>query len=226
MIEQLELNRVIQKMIKSDRANLHTMTIGRVITVNAESIDVQPVINRIVNGESIALPVFKNVPPVFLQGGATYEAFPITAGDYCLLMVNERSFDKWYSGQDEVEPIEQRLHDYSDCFALCGVNPLSSAKTIPSDKIVREGNTKITGDIDQTGNLTITGDVDLTGNHTQTGDMEITGNLTVNGNIICSGVITMASMIIGGAGGTPVDESFFTGHTHSQNGGGNTGVPN
>lgn len=216
-MEVFELNRIIEKMIRNDRANLHTMTIGRVVAVNPESIDVQPVINRMFNNESIPLPVFKNVPPVFMQGGASYEAFPITIGDYCLLLVNERSFDKWYAGQDEIEPIEQRMHDYSDCFAICGVNPLAAAKTIPSDKIVREGDTEITGDIDQEGNLTITGDVE------QTGNMTITGNLIVNGNITCSGVITMASMVIGA---TPVTEAFFTSHTHPQQGGGTTGVPN
>lgn len=216
-MEALELNRVISQMIANDRANLHTMTIGRVVAVNPESIDVQPVINRMFNGESKQLPVFKNVPPVFMQGGGMYEAFPIAIGDYCLLLVNERSFDEWYFGNDEKEPIEQRMHDYSDCFAICGVNPLSGAKTIPGDKIVREGHTEVTGDIDQTGNLTITGDYE------QTGNMIITGNLTVNGNITCTGVITMASMVIGS---TPVVEAFFTSHTHPQSGGGNTGAPN
>jgi len=222
-METLELNRIIQKMIKSDRKGLHTMAVGRVVAVNPKTIDVQPVVNGLFNGESKKLPVFKSVPPIFLQGGAMYEAFPIAVGDYCLLLVNERSYDNWYAGLDEIEPIENRMHDYSDCFALCGVNPLATAKTIPSDKIVREGDTEITGDIDQEGDLTIVGDVDLTGNHTQTGDMTITGNLTVNGNITCTGVITMLSMVIGS---TPVAEAFFTGHVHNKTGGGsNTGGP-
>lgn len=199
------LNEILKNAIANALINTHTATIGRVVKVNSTTIDVQPVINHVHNGIDVKLPIFPKVPPVFLQGGASYDAHPIAVGDYCLLIVVERSYDAWYAGSDEVRPPERRMHDYSDTFAIVGVNPLAKAISIPST-IVRKGNSTVTG------NYTHTGDYDITGNVT------INGNLTVNGDINCTGRLTVANATIAN-----ID---FTGHVHGgvQTGGSNTGV--
>lgn len=199
------LNEILKNAIDNALINTHTATIGRVVKVNSTTIDVQPVINHVHNGIDVKLPIFPKVPPVFLQGGASYDAHPIAVGDYCLLIVVERSYDAWYAGSDEVRPPERRMHDYSDTFAIVGVNPLAKAISIPST-IVRKGNSTVTG------NYTHRGDYDITGNVT------INGNLTVNGDINCTGRLTVDNATIAG-----ID---FTGHVHGgvQTGGSNTGV--
>lgn len=131
-------------------ADTHTATIARVTAVGATTINCRPVINRVVNGESIALPEFVDVPPLFLQGGNSYTAHPIAIGDYCLLIFTERCFDRWYAGQDYQPPLELRMHDYSDAIAIVGINPLADAITIPST-------IKQVGDTEQIGNYTHTG---------------------------------------------------------------------
>jgi len=224
MSQRLELRDVVVDLINTYLADTHTATIGRVIAVNSKTIDVQPVLNRQVKGESISLPVFSQVPPVFLQGGGSYHAFPIAKGDYCLLIITERCFDSWYNGQDGVSPVEYRMHDYSDGFAIVGINPASGAITIPS--VIQEtGDTNQDGDFthqgdrEQTGNYTITGnitqvgDVDLTGNLTQVGDMAIDGKLDVTGDITCNDII--------------VNGISFNSHVHGGvvSGGSNTGGP-
>jgi len=108
-----------------------------------------------------------------MQGGGSYSAHPIVPGDYCLLLVSERSFDRWYSGADFQLPPEYRTHDYSDCFALVGVNPLATAITIPSISTQQ-------------------------GDHVTNGNETINGNLTVNGDIVCTGRITCANATIAG----------------------------
>lgn len=162
-----ELTDVLNDSVLVALANTHTIVIAKVVTVGATTIDVQPVIQRVVDGVAIDLPVFPSVPPVFLSGGTSYDAHPITADDYCLLLVSERCFDRWYDGADNQPPIEQRMHDYSDCFALVGVSPASMAKTIPKT-IERIGDSKVVGAYIHQGSYTLTGPMDVKGNTNST----------------------------------------------------------
>lgn len=155
-----ELTDVTNDAILTALANTHTVVIAKITSVGSITIDCQPVIQRVVDGEAIQLPVFPSVPPVFLSGGTSYDAHPLAVGDYCLLLVSERCFDRWYGGADNVPPIEQRMHDYSDCFALVGVSPASMAKTIPAT-IERFGDSTVTGDYIHTGNYTLIGALDV-----------------------------------------------------------------
>lgn len=158
-----QLSNAVEDSVLTALANTHTILIAKVVSVGETTIDVQPVIQRVVDGQNIDLPVFPSVPPVFLQGGASYDAHPIAANDYCLLLVSERCFDRWYDGADNVPPIEQRMHDYSDCFALVGVNPKAMAKTIPAT-IERIGDSTVMGAWVHQGSYTLTGPMDVTGN--------------------------------------------------------------
>jgi len=221
-----ELIDVMNDAIAFALSNLHTATIAKVTGVQAKTISVQPVINRVVAGRSIELPEFTMVPPVFMQGGGSYTAHPIAVGDYCLLVLTERCFDRWYGGADFQSPAEFRMHDYSDGLAIVGVNPLSSAITIPT--VIQQ-----TGDTNQDGNYTHQGDRTQVGDLTITGDLTLTGNMQVNGNITCSGTIS-AGNFSGLGGGTMTSTSdikakgiSLTTHTHSgvEPGTGNTGGP-
>lgn len=161
--EKQELTDVLNDSVMTALANTHTIVVAKVVTVSSTTIDVQPVIQRVVDGEAIDLPVFPNVPPIFMSGGENYDAHPITVGDYCLLLVSERSFDRWYDGADNVPPIEQRMHDYSDCFALVGIAPASAARLIPTT-IERKGDSTVTGNWVHAGNYTLTGNMIVIGN--------------------------------------------------------------
>lgn len=158
-----ELTDVMNDAMITALANTHTIVIAKITAVGATTIDAQPVIQRVVDGQAVTLPVFPSVPPVFLSGGTSYDAHPIAVGDYCLLLVSERCFDRWYGGADNVPPIEQRMHDYSDCFALVGVSPASMAKTIPTT-IERFGDSTVTGNWIHAGNYTLTGLLAVIGN--------------------------------------------------------------
>lgn len=158
-----ELTTVMDDAILTALANTHTILIAKVVTIKAKTIDVQPVIQRVVDGQPVNLPVFVDVPPVFMQGGSSYDAHPISANDYCLLLISERCFDRWYAGDDNVPPLEFRMHDYSDGFALVGVNPASMAKTIPTT-IERFGDSTVTGAWVHTGSYALTGPLNVTGN--------------------------------------------------------------
>ena len=199
MKEKLRLTDIIADAIGEALSNLHTATIAKVTAVQEKTISVQPVINRVVDGKSIQLPQFTKVPPLFMQGGGSYTAHPIAVGDYCLLILTERCFDRWYSGSDFQDPAEFRMHDYSDGIAIVGINPIAEALTIPG--VIQQ-----TGDTNQDGNYTRQGSL------VQIGDMTITGNLHVDGEITCTGDVV--------AGGTSLRN-----HTHPGDSGGTTGGP-
>ena len=137
--KQEQLKDVIAIAIDNALANLHTSTIAKVIEVGENTISCKPVMNRVVNGESVELPVFIEVPPIILNGGNNYIALPISEGDYALLIITERCYDRWYNGQDFLEPLELRMHDYSDGFALIGINPKKALVSIPTDDTVING---------------------------------------------------------------------------------------
>jgi len=235
-MSNVKLTDLLNTAIRQALANVHTTVLAKVTAVNATTINVLPVINRQVDGVSIALPEFVEVPPVFLQGGSSYTAYPIDVDDYCLLLISERCFDRWYAGQDFVNPAEFRMHDYSDAIALVGINPSSTAIAIPTT-IQR------VGDYTQTGDVIHVGDYDLTGNLTIVGDLKITGEVDITGSIICSGNIAAGSFsgLAGGAitatvniettGEVTADGIDLSTHTHDYTwtdpgGSGTTAAPN
>lgn len=197
MIE--ELHDTIGLGVEFALADVHTIVVAKITSVNDKTISCVPVINRVVKGSSKQLPEFIEVPPVILQGGDSYIAEPIAAGDYCLVLISERCYDAWYAGSDFVSPLEMRMHDYSDGFALCGVNPQATAISIPKRNRMMKGDTDHEGDLNLTGNVSIT------------------GNLSVSGDINCAGRLTVAAATIGG-----ID---FGTHKHKGDSGGTTGGP-
>ena len=199
MNEKRQLIDIMNGAIGFALSNLHTATITKVTGVQSKTISVQPVINRVVNEKSIELPEFTMVPPVFMQGGGSYTAHPISVGDYCLLVLTERCFDRWYGGADFQSPAEFRMHDYSDGLAIVGVNPLAGALTIPS--VIQQ-----TGDTNQDGNYTHQGNMVQVGNLTITGDLHVDGEITCTGDVVAGGI-------------------SLRNHTHPGDSGGNTGPP-
>lgn len=204
----------LAKAIDEALANLHTAVIARVTAVGETTITCKPVVARVVDGNNVTLPEFRDVPPVFMRGGNSYTAHPIAVGDYALLIISERCFDAWYNGNDNAPPADYRMHDYSDGFALVGISPLAGAIPIPN-RVRRAGDSEVTGDYEHTGDYMLTGNV------------TIVGNLTVTGS--GGGQVNMSGTTLNLTGGDIVaDGVSLKTHTHSgvQPGGGNTGQPN
>jgi len=171
-----ELYETINEALAFALSNLHTTVICKVEEVGEKTISCSPVVNRVVNGESEKLAMFTEVPPIFISGGSSYTAHPIAIGDYCLLFISERCYDAWYYGDDFVSPVEMRMHDYSDGFALVGIKNNAGAIEIP-DVITQIGDMFAQGNLEHKGNLTRTGDEEVTGTRTHTGDVTITNQM-------------------------------------------------
>lgn len=202
------------------------------------TIEAQPTIKGVVEDENgkkefVNLPLLINVPIVFPSAGGFTITFPIAANDEVLIIFSSRSIDAWWQSSGIQKPVEARMHDLSDGFAIPGPRSVprkvsgisTSALQIRNDagtsyvEISADGKIKMVSpsEIDITAPIVkITGGLILDGTATGVGGsptIAITGALTTTESITAQGDVV--------AEGT----SLHT-HTHPQSGGGNTGAPN
>lgn len=76
----------------------------------------------------IELPLLVDVPVIFPRGGGCTLTFPVKAGDECLLIFADRCIDFWWQNGGVQKPVDLRMHDLSDAFAIVG--PQSQAHKI------------------------------------------------------------------------------------------------
>lgn len=141
--------RAVLKAQKADIfATFHCVQIGKIekVTPDEQTVEVTLQIRRpATDGTSSAIPLLVDVPYMVLQGGGAYIDLPITAGDYCIVLFNDRDIDTWWSTANMADPATNRKHDLSDGIAIVGLNPKTAPKEmagtsmglIAADKKVR-----------------------------------------------------------------------------------------
>ena len=118
-------------------ATFHCVQIGKIekVTPSEQTVEVTLQIRRpAADGTSSAIPLLVDVPYMVLQGGGAYIDLPITAGDYCIVLFNDRDIDTWWSTANMADPATNRKHDLSDGIAIVGLNPKTSP--LPMDGAV------------------------------------------------------------------------------------------
>lgn len=80
--------------------------------------------------ELVNLPLLLDCPVVFPRGGGCSLTFPIKKGDECLVVFSSRAIDLWWQNGGVQPPVEIRMHDLSDGFAIVGV--YSQPNVIPN----------------------------------------------------------------------------------------------
>lgn len=131
------------------------------------------------NATYVNLPILGDVPIVFPGAGGFVLTFPIAVGDEVLVIFASRCIDDWWQSGGIGKPIEMRMHDLSDGFAIPG--PKSQPNVIPNISSTsvqlrnKAGTTFI--DIDASGNVNITAPT-----------VNITGNLVVSGEVTGNGI--------------------------------------
>lgn len=209
------------------RAGLWTATPGIVQSFDAVqlTVSVQPAIEGIVrkqdgSSEAVALPLLQDVPVLFPRGGNCTLTFPVAAGDECLVIFSARCIDAWWQSGGVQIPMEPRMHDLSDGFALVG--PFSQATKIAnvSTSTVQlrsdDGSTYV--ELDPSGqivNVVAPGGMNITAPV-----VSITGAVTVTREVTAQGIIASTNDVKVGA------ISLKT-HKHSgvASGGSTTGLP-
>lgn len=140
---------------------------------------VQPAIQGQVTDENgvttnVNLPLLVKVPIVFPSAGGYTITFPLAAGDEVLVVFSSRCIDAWWQQGGIQLPIETRMHDLSDGFAIPG--PKSVPKAIPgiSSTALQIRNNAGTSYIELSADgIKLVGNVSVTGTLTASEDVVI-----------------------------------------------------
>lgn len=117
------------------QARIRTAMPGIVAAVDLarQTVSVQPAIRGAVGNPdgtetAVNLPLLVDVPLVWPRGGGFAITFPVAVGDEVLVMISDRCIDAWWQSGGIGEPLEPRMHDLSDAFAILA--PTSQPKRL------------------------------------------------------------------------------------------------
>lgn len=119
-------------------STFHCIQIGKIekVTAAEQTVEVTLQIRRpAADGSSAAIPLLVDVPYFVLQGGGAYIDMPIAAGDYCIVLFNDRDIDVWWSTANMADPATSRKHDLSDGIAIVGINPKTAVRDMDGEKL-------------------------------------------------------------------------------------------
>lgn len=151
------------------------------VNLAAMTLQVQPAIQGVVTNPDgsesfVNLPVLVDVPICFPSAGGFILTLPITVGDEVLVVIASRCIDAWWQNGGIGIPMEARMHDLSDAFALPG--PRSQPKVVGS---ISAANAQLRNDAGTVYvEITPTGKINLVAPSgvKVTGDLQVTGNIT------------------------------------------------
>lgn len=175
---------------------------------------VQPAIQGVIEDENgtkkyVPLPLLVDVPICFPKAGGFVFTLPLAVDDEVLVIVAARCIDAWWQSGGVQKPMEARMHDLSDGFAIPG--PCSQPNVIPNISATgaqlrnEAGSTYIELAADGKIKMVAPTEIDLTA-----------PTVKVTGNLVATGEVT--------GGVVPVNLTTHV-HTGVTPGGGSTGGP-
>lgn len=207
--QQMTLTSLLDLHRSGTKRQINCHQVGEIVSFDPDSqtAEVQIKMSYLINGEIREYPLLIDCPCIILAGGDGALTMPITAGDSCLVLFNDRDMDNWYSGGQTMPPRTDRMHDFADAIALVGLrnkqNKLSGflangteLKYGSSTIKLENGKVTITNGTSTAtlngNNVTVTdgaaqvvisaGTVSVTGTAISlTGAVAVTGTFTVNG---------------------------------------------
>lgn len=108
-------------------SSLHTCLPGiiRSYDPSQNKASIQPALNKNYQSGVQPMPILENVPLVFPSTANFSMTYPVSEGDYVLLLFSERSLDLWKSVGGQVTPDDNRKFHLSDAIAIPGLQPFN-----------------------------------------------------------------------------------------------------
>lgn len=159
----------------------------------------------------IDYPIIADCPVIVVGGGTTRITFPISKGDQCVLLFNDRDIDNWYNGSTTSANQSPRLHSLSDCIALIGPNNLNTViQNYDTVRAIITNGTVKNGINPQTNKLTLTNGTSL--NTLLQNLCTQLENLTtaIAAITVLPGTFNVASVAVTGVSGIPVNAISIT----------------
>lgn len=127
-------------------SNLNCVQIGKVASFdpakNTAEVEIQ-FKAQTEDGTLVDYPLLVDVPIFILSGGGAYIDMPVTAGDYCVILFNDRDIDTWWSSGNVKQPNSKRAHSLADGIALVGITPQSKVYALDGEKLRIQAEGKI-----------------------------------------------------------------------------------
>lgn len=126
--QDLDLADVIDGVADYSKYSLNCHQVGIIKSYDsaAQTCEVSLGVKRkLATGKIEDYPLLLDVPVIILSGGGASLTFPISEGDKCLILFNDRDLDIFLEEDKIAVPNTQRAHDYSDGIALVGLRTVS-----------------------------------------------------------------------------------------------------
>jgi hypothetical protein len=129
--EELSSSAAFSQQFDSSTLRLRTIMVGQVVAFDPiqNTVDVQPCIKRkfIKDKKAGNLPIINDVPVGFFGAGNFWLTIEPQEGDYCVLLISDRSIERWKLTGGITDPQLKRHHDMTDAIAYFGINPFEEA---------------------------------------------------------------------------------------------------
>jgi hypothetical protein len=211
------------------QSGIWTAMPGIVTAVDFETmtLSVQPAIKGVITDEKgktqlVNLPLLIHVPIQFPMAGGFALTLPVKPDDEVLIIWASRCIDAWWQSGGIQKPMEARMHDLSDGFAIIGIssvpNVIPNISTTSAQLRNEAGTTYL--EIREDGKIKAVSpsEIELSAPIKLTGAVTITGNLNVTGNINATGEVAAKTATV------PVHLSTHV-HGGVTPGSGSTGAP-
>lgn len=162
------------------------------VDFDAMTVEAQPAIQGTVEDEngvlqSVNLPLLVDVPIVFPGAGGFIITLPLKKGDEVLVVMSSRCIDAWWQSGGIQRPMEARMHDLSDGFAIPGPrsqpNVVAGISTTGAQIRNDAGTTYIEIAADGKIKLVSPTEIDITA-----------PAINLTGVVVCSGALSAASI--------------------------------
>lgn len=156
--------------------------------------------------QSVNLPILIHVPIVFPSAGGFTITLPLAVNDEVLVIFSSRCIDAWWQSGGIQRPMEARMHDLSDGFAIPGPksqpNVIGGISTTGAQIRNNAGTTYIEISADGKIKLVSPSEIDITGNLKVTGNISATGEITAHSAAIAIALTTHKHSGVTTGGGT------------------------
>ena len=216
------------------QARIRTAHPGIVVSadLDAQTLSVQMAIQGAIDGPdgnttNANMPLLVDVPICWPRAGGFALTFPVAPGDEVLVVFGDRCIDSWWQSGGVGAPLEPRMHDLSDAFAILAPTSQPKRLTGVSGTAMQLRNEAGTAYIE----ITAVGDINTVGrNVTQTATGTMLFTAAGIGYVSTGGVpVTWSAAAIALTGASLTHNGINVGSTHThggvQTGSGNTGGP-
>ena len=148
-----------ESYIRKHIYGIHTAHPAVVVFYDAKtsSADIKLLIMRDMRGVAKSVSKIIGVPVQFPRSLDSLITFPIKEGTTGLAVFCESSIDRWLQNTDSSKtafnPLDTRMHDYSDAIFFPGVLPYSKASADPDKMVIASGEASVS--LDPSGSISI-----------------------------------------------------------------------